>query len=82
MQVLRLVLGQGVVLTAIGLGIGLAGAFLLTRSLQSLLFGVRPTDPLTFVAVSVSLLCTGLLASYIPARRATKVDPMTALRWE
>jgi ABC-type antimicrobial peptide transport system permease subunit len=52
MQVLRLVLRQGVVLTAIGLGAGLAGAFLLTRSLQSLLFGVRATDPLTFVAVS------------------------------
>lgn len=58
------------------------GAFLLTRSLQSLLFGVRPNDPVIFAAVSVSLLCTGLLASYISARRATKVDPMTALRWE
>lgn len=82
MQVLRLVLGKGVVLTAIGLGAGLAGAFLLTRSLQSLLFGVRSTDPLTFMAVSATMFCTGLLASYIPARRATRVDPMTALRWE
>ena len=82
MQVLSMVLGQGVVLTAIGLLAGLAGAFLLTRSLQSLLFGVRSTDPLTFMAVSATMFCTGLLASYIPARRATRVDPMTALRWE
>jgi ABC-type antimicrobial peptide transport system permease subunit len=70
-DVLRLVLKQGVALTAVGLLIGLAGALALSRSLSSLLFGVRATDPLSFAAVSVVLLGVGLLASYIPARCAT-----------
>jgi putative ABC transport system permease protein len=81
-DVLRLVLKQGVALTAVGLAVGLAGALVLGRSLSSLLFGVGATDPLSFAAVSVVLLGVGVLASYIPARRATKTDPMIALRYE
>jgi putative ABC transport system permease protein len=81
-DVLMLVLKQGVALTAAGLVIGLGGALILGRSLSSLLFGVGATDPLSFAAVSAVLLGVGLLASYIPARRATKTDPMVALRYE
>jgi len=81
-QVLKLILGQGMVLTAIGVGIGLAGALLLTRAMTNFLFGVRPTDPVTFVSVAMFLIVIALLACYVPARRATRIDPMTALRWE
>jgi len=77
-----MVLRQGVGLVAVGLVFGLAGALLVMRSLQELLFGVKPTDPLSFAGVTVLLLAVGLAASYVPARRATKVDPMTALRYE
>jgi ABC-type antimicrobial peptide transport system permease subunit len=80
--VLALVLKQGVVLVLLGLVVGLGGALAVTRSLATLLFGVRPTDPVSFIAVSVLLLCVGVLASYFPARRATNVDPMVALREE
>jgi putative ABC transport system permease protein len=80
--VLLLVLKQGTVLIAAGLILGLAGALVVTRSLASLLFGVRPTDPVSFIAVSALLLCAGILASYFPARRATRIDPMAALREE
>jgi len=81
-EVLRQVVGQGLLLLGIGIVIGIAGALVLTRLLVSLLYEVRPTDPATFAAVSAILAGTALLASYIPARRATKVDPMVALRYE
>lgn len=81
-DVLRLVVGQGAILAGIGVAIGLAGAFAVTRVLAKFLWGVRPTDPATFIAVSLLLTAVAMLASYIPARRATKVDPMIALRYE
>jgi putative ABC transport system permease protein len=81
-NVLGLVLKQGVALIAIGLVLGLVGALAATRFLATLLFGVRATDPASFLGVSGLLLAVGLVASYLPARRATKVDPMVALRYE
>jgi predicted permease len=81
-NILRLVLGQGIVTAMIGVAIGLTGALVLTRTLQSLLFGLSATDPLTFAAVALLLVLVSLLACYVPARRAAKVDPMVALRYE
>ena len=81
-DVLRLVLRQGLSLAVLGLVIGLAASFALTRALSSQLFGVSATDPLTFGAVALVLLGVSLLACYIPARRAMRVDPMVALRYE
>lgn len=81
-SILRLVLRQGIRTTLIGVAIGLAGALFLTRTLRSLLFGLSAADPVTFAAVAILLIMVALLACYIPARRATKVDPMVALRYE
>ena len=81
-DVLLLIVGQGLTLTLVGVGLGLAGAYALTRLLASLLFGVTATDPVTYGVVAALLLAVALLACYIPARRATKVDPMEALRYE
>jgi predicted permease len=81
-DVLKLILRNGLVLTAGGVVIGLAGAFVLTRLLAVLLFGVQPTDALTFATVSMALVAAALIACYLPARRAAKVDPLVALRYE
>jgi putative ABC transport system permease protein len=81
-QVLRLFIAQGMQLIVIGLGVGLLGSLMLTRLMSSLLFGVSTTDKTTFAMVALGLLVVGLLACYIPARRATKVDPLVALRYE
>ena len=81
-DVVRLVLSQGLRLTAIGLGLGFAGALLVSRVLSSVLYGVSPTDPVAFGAVALVLTLVALVASYIPARWATRVDPMQALRSE
>jgi putative ABC transport system permease protein len=81
-DVLRLVVSQGMLLVVVGLAIGLVAALGLTRLMESLLFGVTAKDPLTFVAVAGLLAVVAFIACYIPARRATKVDPLTALRYE
>ena len=81
-DVLKLTIGQGLRLVLTGIVIGLAAAFVLTRVMSSLLFGISPTDPITFIAISLVLLVVSLLASYIPALRATRVDPMFALRYQ
>jgi putative ABC transport system permease protein len=81
-----MIVRQGMMLTVFGLVIGVIGAYLLTqllaRVLPGVLFGVEPSDPITFIALSLVLALVTLLASYIPARRATRVDPMVALRYE
>jgi putative ABC transport system permease protein len=81
-EILKLVVGQGLLVAFMGIGIGLVASMALTRLLQTMLFGIKPTDPATFIAVGLLLAGVALLASYIPARRATKVDPIVALRYE
>jgi putative ABC transport system permease protein len=81
-DVMRLVIGRGVALTGVGVLIGVLGAAAITRVAATLLFNVSPTDPVSFVGVSTFLIGVSALASYVPARRATRVDPLEALRHE
>ena len=81
-EVLRLVLGQGAKMALLGVALGFAAAMGLTRLMSDMLYGVSATDPLTFTAVAILLILVALMACYIPARRATKVDPIVALRHE
>jgi putative ABC transport system permease protein len=81
-DVMAMVLGQGLRTVLLGVVIGVAGSLAVTRAIQSLLFGVSATDPLTFAAMILLLISAALLACYIPARRAAKIDPIVALRYE
>ena len=81
-DVLKLIFRSGMLLVTVGLTIGLAGALVLTRLMTTLLFEISPTDPITFAAVALGVILAALLACYIPTRRATKVGPLVALRYE
>ena len=81
-NVFRLIVGQGLMLTAFGLVIGLAGALVLTRLMSVMLYETSATDPLTFASISIALAFVSLFATYLPARRAMQVDPIVALRYE
>jgi putative ABC transport system permease protein len=81
-RVVRSVLSGGIVLTLAGVAIGIAGSFALTHLVSNMLFGVRATDPMTFALAPFALVCVAVIASYIPARRAAKVNPTVALRNE
>jgi putative ABC transport system permease protein len=81
-SILKIVLHQGVRMALIGVAIGLCGALALTRLISSMLYGVKAIDAVTFLCVAVLLFAIAMLASYIPALRATRIDPVVALRWE
>jgi putative ABC transport system permease protein len=81
-EVLTMIIGYGLKLSALGLALGIAGAFALRRLLRGLVFDVSPSDPLIYAGVAALMLSVALLACYIPARRASRVDPLVALRWE
>jgi putative ABC transport system permease protein len=81
-DVMKMTIGQGLRLVLTGVAIGLAAAFVLTRVMSTLLFGVSPTDPVTFISISIVLVSVAVLAGYVPALRATRVDPMFALRYQ
>jgi putative ABC transport system permease protein len=81
-EVLKMVIGQGMVIAAIGVALGLAGGAAVSRVLSVALYGVNPIDPLSFGAAAILLLSVALLANYIPAKRATRIDPIIALRYE
>jgi len=81
-DIIRLVMGEGVMFTLAGVGLGLAGALAMTHYLSSLLYGVSANDPITFAVAALSLAGAALLACYLPARRAAKVDPLVSLRHE
>ena len=81
-EVLLMILKDGALTTVIGVTLGIAGSLFLTRAMQSLLFGVSPTDPVTFAGITSVLVLVTLTACWIPARRATRVDPLVALRYE
>jgi putative ABC transport system permease protein len=82
LNILRIVLSQGLVLAIVGAAVGLVCSLIVSHLMASLLYGVRPTDPLTFASVAFFFLGVALLACYLPARRAIRVDPMIALRYE
>jgi putative ABC transport system permease protein len=81
-DVFRIVVGEGLRLALLGVAVGLVAALVLTRVLQSFLYGISASDPLTFAGVAVLLMLVGVAASFFPARRATRVDPIVALRYE
>src|SRR5262249_23327747 len=81
-HVLLQVIGYGMRLSLMGLGLGMAGAYCLRQVMSGLVFGVSPADPTTYIGVSLLMLAVALVACYVPARRATKVDPLAALRWQ
>jgi putative ABC transport system permease protein len=81
-DILKIAVGEGALVVAFGLAAGLAGSLVLTRFLQTMLFDVKPTDPITFAGISALLAAVALVACFVPARKATRVDPLVALRHE